>query len=181
MTRTLGDEAGEMLASDVLTVVGHLETHGIDVVVDGGWGVDALIGHQTRTHGDLDIAVEHRHVATLRELLGELGYRDLPQPETRDYNFVLGDASGHLVDVHSYTFDTNGVLVFGIAYPPDSLAGQGLIAGRVVRCITPDRMVQFHTGYEVDDDDYRDVLALCTKFGLAVPADYHKFYSRCAD
>ena len=39
----------------LLAVVGLLEADGIDVWLDGGWGVDALLGQQTREHDDLDL------------------------------------------------------------------------------------------------------------------------------
>jgi Aminoglycoside-2''-adenylyltransferase len=74
----------------------------IDVWIDGGWGVDALLGEQTRIHRDLDIAVQHRHVPRLRALLEARGYKDVPRDDTRDCNFVLGDDLGHQIDVHSY-------------------------------------------------------------------------------
>jgi lincosamide nucleotidyltransferase A/C/D/E len=35
-------------------------------------------------------------------------------------------------------------------------------------------MVKFHTGYELDENDFHDVLALCEKFGIEVPAEYRK-------
>jgi lincosamide nucleotidyltransferase A/C/D/E len=41
-------------ASDVIEVVGALGPHGLNVWIDGGWGVDALVGEQTRDHADLD-------------------------------------------------------------------------------------------------------------------------------
>jgi lincosamide nucleotidyltransferase A/C/D/E len=41
----------------------------IDLHIDGGWGVDALLGRQTRTHADLDIAVNRQDVAQIRFLL----------------------------------------------------------------------------------------------------------------
>lgn len=37
--------------------------------IDGGWGVDALLGHQTREHGDLDLVIEARHEAGVLGLL----------------------------------------------------------------------------------------------------------------
>ncbi len=33
------------------------ETAGLAFWIDGGWGVDALLGRQTRPHSDLDLAV----------------------------------------------------------------------------------------------------------------------------
>ncbi len=169
----LPDASSEMIVDDVLAFLDLVDQNGIDVVVDGGWGVDALLGWQSRTHRDLDIAVEHRHVPRLRHVLQDRGYSDVPREDTHTYNFVLGDSEGHLIDIHSYEFDDQGNLHIGIPYPFDSLTGTGTIKGRLVRCITPARMVEFHAAYEGDEDDYQDVLALCTKFELQLP-DYYK-------
>jgi len=78
-----------MQANDVFELLKLLEQQGLDVVVDGGWGVDALVGHQTRAHADLDIAIEHKDVSKLRELLEARDYKDVPQPNSTDFNFVL--------------------------------------------------------------------------------------------
>ena len=117
----------EMTASDVLAFVKLLEAHSVWVCIDGGWGVDALLGEQTRPHADLDIALEHKDVPLVRVLLEERGYSNVPRDDTRDCNFVLGDEEGHQVDFHSFTFDENGSIVFGVAYPFDSLRGSGTI------------------------------------------------------
>ncbi len=151
------------------------DRHHIEVVVDGGWGVDALLGHQTRPHRDLDIALQHKDVPKLRALLEARGYTDVPRDDTRDCNFVMGDDQGHEVDVHSYTFDAQGKLVFGVEYPLDSLTGSGFIQGYPVKCITAAWMVRFHTGYKLDEDDYRDVAALCQRFDIALPPEYERF------
>jgi lincosamide nucleotidyltransferase A/C/D/E len=148
---------------------------GIEVVVDGGWGVDALLGEQTRSHRDLDIAVQHKDVPKLRALLEAHGYRDVSRGDSSDCNFVMGDDQGHEVDFHSYTFDTHGKLVFGVEYPFSSLSGTGSIQGYQAKCISAEWMVKFHTGYEVDEDDYHDVSALCERFGIALPTEYERF------
>ena len=77
--------------------------------------------------------------------------------------------------MHSYTFDAEGKNIFGVPYPADSLTGTGTIDDHRVDCISPEWMVKFHTGYELDMDDYRDVSALCKRFGIKLPAEYHKF------
>ena len=120
--------------------------NGIDVVVDGGWGVDALLGEQTRPHNDLDIALQHKDVPQLRELLEARGYTDIPRNDSWECNFVMGDGKGHEVDIHSYTHDTHGKLIFGVAYPFDSLTGTGSIQGYPVKCISHGWMVKFHSG-----------------------------------
>ncbi|MCL2671937.1 MAG: hypothetical protein FWF10_07870 [Clostridiales bacterium] len=60
-------------------------------------------------------------------------------------------------------------------YEPRHLTGSGSILGHPVKCPPPDVMVTFHTGYEVDEDDYRDVKALCERFDIPLPNDYENF------
>ena len=59
----------------LLAIISLLEADGIDVWLDGGWGVDALLEHQTREHDDLDIVVELEDASRAIELLDSLGYR----------------------------------------------------------------------------------------------------------
>lgn len=164
-----------MKAEDVLEIVRLFNKHGIELTIDGGWGVDALLGRQTRPHDDLDIAVEHKELPKIRALLEARGYRNVPRDDTRDCNFVLGDEQGRLVDIHSYTFDSEGKIIFGVPYPFDSLNGRGMILDMPVKCISPEWMVQFHTGYKLDQNDYRDVKALSDHFGIPIPPDYADF------
>ena len=165
----------EMTAEDAVEIISLLEQNGIEVYVVGGWGVDSLLGEQTRKHGDLDIALPHRFVPKLRELLEARGYEDVPRPDTSGFNFVLGDNRGHLIDVHSYTFDENGNNVFGIAFEPHHLTGTGTINGYMVNGAPPDVTVEFHTGYDVGKDDFHDVQAICERFSISLPKDYESF------
>ena len=149
-----------MTARDVLQLMTLFEQAHIEVILDGGWGVDALLGEQTRTHADLDIV---------------LLYQDVPRPDTRPVNFVMGDAHGRQVDIHTYTLDRENHPEQGLDYPLESLRGTGSILGHAVRCIDARNMVQFHTGYTLDQDDYLDVKALCRRFGLPLPPEYARF------
>ena len=79
--------------------------------------MDALLGRQTRIHDDLDMAIQHKDVPLLCVLLKERGYVDVPRNDTWECNFVLGDDWWHLIDVHSYTFDSDGNCVFRVKYP----------------------------------------------------------------
>ncbi len=165
----------EMAAQDVVEIVQLFDQNHVEVCIDGGWGVDALLGEQTRTHADLDIAVLHRDVAQIRTLLEARGYRGVPRDDTRECNFVLGDEQGHQIDIHSYEFDSAGHLIYGVPYPYDSLNGTGSVNGYPVKCITPEWMIKFHTGYQLDEDDYHDVQALCQRFGFPIPSEYEEF------
>lgn len=157
-----------MKEEDVIEILDLLDTVGIEVYIDGGWGVDALLGVQTRTHEDLDIAIPHRDVPKLREILEGKGYFEIPRDDTWECNFVLADGNGREVDVHSFTFE-DGKHVFGVEYHPEDLTAIGTIGGRRVKTIDPAAMVRFHTGYKLDENDYRDVKALCDAFSLAMP------------
>jgi lincosamide nucleotidyltransferase A/C/D/E len=168
----------EMTPAYVLEIVELLESDGIEVWLDGGWGVDALLGKKTRPHGDLDIAVRHRDVPRLRTLLEARGYRDMPSEDTTDWNFVLGDGHGHQVDVHSFTLDAEGGCVYGIEYPADSLGGIGSVNGRAVKCITAEHVARFRTGFELRETDIHDVQALHKRFGIPIPKEHEEWLKR---
>jgi lincosamide nucleotidyltransferase A/C/D/E len=163
-----------MTEADLLQLLNLFEDNDIEIHVDGGWGVDALLGEQTREHEDLDIAVQRKDVTKLRELLEDKGYKDVPRNDTSDYNFVSGDDQGHLVDVHVYEFNENGKNIYGIEYPHDSLAGTGTIGGHPVKCIAAEWVVKFHSGYDLKEKDYHDVKLLCQKFNIPLPEEYKK-------
>jgi lincosamide nucleotidyltransferase A/C/D/E len=164
-----------MTAEEAAGLIRLFEENGIEVYVDGGWAVDALLGEQTRAHQDLDIALPQKHVARLRDLLSLKGYREQPRPDTWECNFVLADAGGNEVDVHSYTLDEAGNNVGGVAYKREHLTGRGVINHYAVKCISPEWLIRFHSGYALDENDYRDVGALCERFGITLPEEYRRF------
>ena len=169
-----------MTSRDVIDLYETLEGLGVEIWIDGGWCVDALLGEQSRSHEDLDIATQQKDVPKLRELLEARGYKDVKVEQARDWNFVLGDEQGREIDVHVIVLDSQGNGVYGPPekgemYPAASLTGSGLIEGRRVRCITPEWMVKFHSGYALKDKDFRDVSALCKKFSIDLPPEYTRF------
>ncbi len=50
--------------------------------------------------------------------------------------------------------------------------------GHPVRCIPPEWMVKFHSGYTLDENDYHDVRLLCERFGIPLPEEYNVFKSK---
>ena len=46
----------------------------MDVWVHGGWGIDALLGEQTRAHDDLDVIIRADDVKALIRVTRELGF-----------------------------------------------------------------------------------------------------------
>lgn len=163
-----------MAAEDVLEILALLETAGVPVWVDGGWGVDALLGEQTRDHADLDIAVPSEHRARFYETAAREGFVEV---SAEPHNPVLRDNRGRLLDVHFVDLSVvrlgpGGRPVHGdITYEVGSFAGEGAILGKAVACITAEHAMRYHSGYELDDDDIRDVLALHHRFGIPLEPD----------
>jgi lincosamide nucleotidyltransferase A/C/D/E len=167
----------EMTGADVCEFLDLAVSLGVELWLDGGWAVDAWLGRQTRPHADVDIVIESRDLATLVGALRERGYDDVPRDDTRAWNFVLGDKDGHEVDFHVIDIGPDGTGIYGpsppeFIFPADSLTAATELCRRTVRAIPPHRLVEFHTGYEPDDDDRADVLALCERFDIAVPSQY---------
>lgn len=153
---------------------------GIQIWIDGGWGVDALLEKQTRVHDDLDIVVQTKDSKRLVGLLKARGYQDVPHDDTSAWNFVLGDTKGHEIDFHVITLDEAGNGIYGpkergIMYPASSLTGKGKIGNKPVKCTSAEDLVRFHSGYQLDEKDYADISALCKKFGIELPEEYEKF------
>lgn len=165
-----------MTAKDVIELYKLFDQRGIKVWINGGWGVDALLGHQTRKHDDLDVALHHSNVSALCELLEDCGYRHVPSGGSWGCNFILGDSQGHRIDVHSFEIDTSGENTFGVACRAEHLSGVGMIDGYQVRCVAPDWMVKFHTGYPLDKNDFSDVKALCEKFEIEMPEEHQTYW-----
>ena len=150
-----------MPAEEVVKILDVLEGRGLRVWLDGGWGVDALVGRQTRDHEDLDIAIALAEADAVIASLASLGYKafDDEMPTRLD----LRDDPDHRVDLHPLTFDGSGNGLqqlqdgrFG-SYTAEGLSGAGSVNGRPVRCLSRELQLRFHTGYELDDNDRWDV------------------------
>lgn len=166
-----------MTRADVVEICSLLEAAGIDVWIDGGWGVDALLECQTRDHSDLDIAVAFDQAEPLRATLGVAGFVHRPRADDRDCSFVLADARGRAVDVHVFVRDAmgNGILgdpVDESAYPADAFTGRGVIGEMPVRCIAAPVVIGFRSSFPPRPVDRHDVALLCEAFGLPLPAPF---------
>jgi len=168
------ERAAGMDADRVLAVLRLLADAAVNAWVDGGWGVDALLGAVTREHADLDVVVPLPQVDAARAALAGAGYVRL----LRDWAptaVAVADGGGHEIDLHLVvpTADGGGdqALPDGgrFHYPPPVT---GSVAGRPVRCVDAATQLRAHLGYEPTDTDCRDVAALAERFGLALPPPY---------
>jgi lincosamide nucleotidyltransferase A/C/D/E len=162
-----------MNAPSVVELYRRLTDLGIALWLDGGWGVDALLGAETRPHEDLDIVVEEKHLLRLRGLLESEGFRDIERDDTSAWNFVLGHDDGRLIDVHVVVFDEAGNGVYGppengATYPASAFAGVGTVNGIPVRCLTAEYQLRSRN-YPLRDKDIKDAQALRARFGTKPP------------
>jgi lincosamide nucleotidyltransferase A/C/D/E len=164
----------EMTAGDLVTLVTLCDRAGMEVWLDGGWAVDAVLGRQTRVHKDLDIIVRLSDLTRLIELLGALGF-EIKEGGTES-NFVLANRSGLEIDVHAIVFDGAGNGVYRMAngldwvFPAEGFSGRGVVLDTVVRCLSPEVQVLCHAnGYTPTEKDFQDMELLQAHFGVELP------------
>ena len=161
----------------MIEAVTTLEAAGVRVVVDGGWGVDALLGEQTREHDDLDIVAALEDIDAILAALAHWRLRIVE--DQRPVRCVLGGSGDRRIDVHTVTFDAIGGGVQpqpsggSFRYPPEGFVA-GAIAGTAVRCISPEVQLLCHLGYEPGETDRHDMELLFQQFDLERPEAYHR-------
>jgi lincosamide nucleotidyltransferase A/C/D/E len=163
-------------SSDVLVVLDQLDQAGLVVWLDGGWGVDALLGRHSRPHQDLDLVIARDDCALRKKRWPGVGFQDdLTAVPGWPAQLLLVDAGGRRVDLHVVVFDGHGngwqELGGGAwgGYPAEGLTGVGMVGGRQVRCLTPQLQVRHHLGYQLGATDRHDLGLLAERFGVAVP------------
>lgn len=173
-----GDVGGvrhRMTAKGAVRLLASLEAHAVGFCVGGGWGVDALLGRQTREHADLDLWLPAADLGKLLSALAAAGVdRVFPWPGDRPWNFVLHDGGSRRVDLHLYERLPDGSLHYGSVVDghrveAEALTGRGVIAGVAVPCEHPRWALEWHTGYPARDVDRHDVPLLAERFGLPLP------------
>ena len=164
-----------MDATEVLRVLDALDAAGIRRGITGGWGIDALLRRETRSHGDLDLGIASEAADDAIDALEPLGY--VLVRDERPARVVLTSDVGQ-VDLHPIAWQLSGDGVqTGLDgeifdYPAGSLDAEGEIGGRIVLCATPELQVAFHSHYEPRDHDRRDMAALAAAFDVSLPHAY---------
>lgn len=142
--------------------------------VMGGWGVDALLGVQTRPHHDLDLLVLAEDLPRFHEVMTNAGFvrRYLWDDENEwitlagaDWPtaFVMSDVSGQELDVHAVGVAGGRAVPrchVPWSFPDGALMGTGVIDGAIVNCLSVEAQFAAHTGYELPEAHTKDVQAL---------------------
>ncbi|CAN5391790.1 aminoglycoside nucleotidyltransferase [soil metagenome] len=187
-------KAMPMTARDVNEIYTLLLNRHVQIWLDGGWGIDALLGEQTRPHKDLDAFVASDSLAAFTRTLSENGFvlKEIwsenrwlrygapvhlianAQAGEVATAFVLRDERGREIDIHVLDIDARGQPTPAwnceISFSCDSLSGHGSIAGCPVRCLSAGMQMRTHIGYELQAKDLQDLRHLQERFG-SVAAD----------
>jgi lincosamide nucleotidyltransferase A/C/D/E len=155
-----------LTGAEALRVVAALDSVGLRTWVGGGWGVDALLGRQTRVHRDLDLALDVTHV-TLDLALSALETLDYSvETDWRPTRVEVAAPFARWVDLHPVVFDDQGIGWQANAdglppfrYPPNAFT-HGLINGSGVRCLSVAQQLLFHSGYPPRPHDLADTMLL---------------------
>ncbi len=143
-----------------------VDAAGLRTWVAGGWGVDALLGGQTRIHRDLDLVVDLTSAALDLALsaLQSLDYR--VETDWWPTRLELAAPSARWVDLHPVVFDGQGTGwqanvddLPPFRYPPRAFT-TGFISGSAVRCLSVDQQLLFHSGYPPRPHDLADIALL---------------------
>lgn len=152
----------EMPAGEVVEIVNWLEAAGVVYQINGGWGVDGLVGRQTRPHRDLDIFVDAEREDDFLAWLFSRGYRIVE--DWRPVRSEVASDRGR-VDVHPMQIDMAGdgyqKGLSGETYvhaARDRVSGR--IGGRPVIVASAARLRELRMGYPARDIDRHDLAQL---------------------
>lgn len=160
-----------MTADDVLSLLAVLRHAEVDTWIGGGWGIDALVGRQTRRHRDLDLMHRAEQEPAVVAALAEAGF--VETLDGRPVRFVVTDPQGREIDLHPLVFAADGSAAQASPDPehpfayPASCFVTGTILSTTVLCLSPEQQVSFHQGYEPAAHDRHDMAQLRHAYGIA--------------
>lgn len=155
--------------SEALAVLDDFAAADIPVWIAGGWGIDALVGRQTRQHLDLDLLFNRDHEGLVIAMLERKAYSETV--DWRPGRFVMNDGTREL-DLHPMeVLDAGGAILHThtdqrFAFRRIDFV-EGRIDDRTVPCLSAAKQWEFHQGYEPTDKDRRDLELLKELLGRA--------------
>jgi hypothetical protein len=158
-------------ATEVLRVVAAVEAEGVACWLGGGWGVDALLGFESRWHGDLDLVVDDHDAALPRvaAALEGLGYRWRSSDRGAvwlPHRSAFESSRGYRIEMLGIDWEVLETAWSLLRPTPTALPrhllrercfATGVVGGRLVNCLSEDAQRLFHCGYPPRDGDLQDL------------------------
>lgn len=128
--------------------------------IEGGWGVDILIGKQNREHRDIDVDFDGTYTECFLKLLKEKGYEITT--DWRPSRIELYHPSLGYLDIHPLTIGEDGsarqASPDGGWYELEAdWFSSTVFEGRTIPCISAEAQKLFHSGYELREIDILDL------------------------
>lgn len=152
--------SGGMTLDEVLRVVDAVREIGCRFWLEGGWGVDVLVGRQTRPHRDVDVDFDAAFEEAVLRGLVDLG--NAIETDWRPNRVELVACGTGWVDLHPLVIDESGdarqaALDGGWHEFPSEWFGSGSLNGVEIPCVTAEAQRVFRTGYELRPVDRHDL------------------------
>ena len=150
----------QVTQDQLLKVLALLDTLDMQYWIDGGWGVDILLGKQHRPHRDVDLDFDAAKTEPLLELLSQTGYEIVT--DWRPCRIELFHPELGYLDIHPLELAADGS-----ARQADLEGGwwtfrpewftSAFFADHRIPCISAEAQRLFHTGYELREKDRIDM------------------------
>ena len=149
--------------AEVLEVLDAVRSTGCRFWLEGGWGVDALVGRQTRHHRDVDVDFDAAYEDEVLAVLSRLGFSI--GTDWRPNRVELSAPGDRWVDLHPLVIDDNGdarqaALDGGWHEFHRTWFTTGVLGEVTVPCVSVEAQRLFHSGYELRAVDRFDLAQL---------------------
>jgi lincosamide nucleotidyltransferase A/C/D/E len=155
---------GEMTKDDVTKVIRALDSAKVTCWLAGGWGVDALLGRQTRRHDDVDLVIAdfNDQIGVACATLEATGFHIAAKEQTALMPCIYGleDDMHHRVDLISLDWTRLGSALGADAATADSFEPAlsiGTIGGCKVDCLSLPAQRLLHSGFTLRLVDREDI------------------------
>lgn len=145
---------------NLIEVLNLLDSLQIKYWIDGGWGIDILLGKQTREHRDIDVNFDGEFTELLLNTLKDNGYKvvtDWSPTRIELHHSELG-----YIDIHPLVINEDGsAKQAGLNNDWYDFKAEwfsnALFKDRVIPCISAEAQKLFHSGYELREVDKIDL------------------------